>query len=124
MSRETLEHLNITTLIGNTDARGHAWHYRGEEQDEESKHYPGPIPIEDVRRRLFCWTAESRTVAVEVPATVETMTHLDAEGTPLRWAVVPDRQAITRSDTNVVMGNFALGYERHQYSDWHCGRLN
>ena len=61
MSSETLQHLNTNTLIGNTDARGHAWHYRAEEQGAESNHYPGPIPIEDVRRRLFCWTAESRT---------------------------------------------------------------
>ena len=123
MSRETLQDLNINTLIGNTDARGHAWHYRAEEQGTESNHYCGPIPIEDVRRRLFCWTAESRTVAVEIPATIETMTHLDAEGTPLRWAVVPDRQAITRSDTNVVMGIFALGYERHQYGEWLLGTV-
>ena len=123
MSSETLTDLNTSTLIGNTDARGHAWHYRAEEQGEESNHYPGPIPIEDVRRRLFCWTAESRTVAVEIPASVESMTHLDAEGTPLRWAVVPDRQAITRSDTNVVMGIFALGYERHQYGEWLLGTV-
>jgi phage/plasmid-like protein (TIGR03299 family) len=123
MSTETLQHLNTNTLIGNTDARGHAWHYRAEEQGEESNHYPGPIPIEDVRRRLFHWTAESRTVAVEIPAIVETMTHLDAEGTPMRWAVVPDRQAIIRSDTNLVMGIFALGYERHQYGQWLLGTV-
>jgi phage/plasmid-like protein (TIGR03299 family) len=51
------------------------------------------------------------------------MTHLDADGAPLRWAVVPDRQAITRSDTNLVMGIFALGYERHQYSEWLLGTV-
>jgi hypothetical protein len=66
-------YLNINTLIGNTDARGHAWHYRAEDQGEQSNHYPGPIPIEDVRRRLCCWTAQSRPLAVEVPATVESM---------------------------------------------------
>jgi len=115
MSRETLQGLNINTLIDNTDARGHAWHYRAEDQGEQSNHYPGPIPIEDVRGRLFCWTAQSRTFAVEIPATVETMTHLDGEGGPVYWAVVPDRQAITRSDTNAVMGIFAPGYTMHQY---------
>ena len=118
MSRETLQDLNINTLIGNTDARGHAWHYRAEDQGEQSNHYPGPIPIEDVRRRLFCRTAQSRTLAVEIPATVETMTHLDAEGAPVCWAVVPDRQAITRSDTHSVMGIFASGYTMHQYDQW------
>ena len=37
MSRETLQHLNTKTLIGNTDARGTAWHYRAEEQGAETK---------------------------------------------------------------------------------------
>ena len=76
MSKETLQHLNISTLIGNTDARGHAWHYRAEEQGEETNHYPGPIPVGDVERRLFDWQAVSRRVAVEVPTSVVTMTHL------------------------------------------------
>ena len=53
MSRETLQHLNTNTLIGNTDARGTAWHYRAEEQGAETNHYPGPIPVRDVERRLF-----------------------------------------------------------------------
>jgi hypothetical protein len=44
MSRETLKYLNTNTLIGNTAHRGTAWHYRAEEQGEESNHYPGPIP--------------------------------------------------------------------------------
>src|SRR5512132_2160902 len=75
MSKETLRHLNTNTLIGNTDQRGTAWHYRAEEQGEESNHYPGPIPVEDVERRLFHWRAESRPVAVEIPADLDTMTH-------------------------------------------------
>src|SRR4051812_11545629 len=41
MSNETLQHLNTNTLIGNTDARGHAWHYRADEQGGETNHYPG-----------------------------------------------------------------------------------
>lgn len=120
MSSETLQHLNTKTLIGNTDARGHAWHYRAEEQGDESNHYPGPVPIADVERRLFNWHADSRRLAVEVPATVETMTHLATDGTPARWAEVPDKQAITRSDdhSGTVMGIFAPGYVRHQYRDW------
>src|SRR3954447_22101136 len=118
MSRETLTHLNSNTLIGNTVARGHAWHYRAEEQGAESNHCPGPIPIEDVRRRLFSWEAESRPLAVEVPADLESMTHLSPDGTPARWNTVEDRQAICRSDTDMVMGIFAPGYVRHQYSEW------
>ena len=63
MSRETLRHLNTNTLIGNTDARGTAWHYRAEDQGAESNHYAGPIPVGDVERRLFIWLHESRTLS-------------------------------------------------------------
>jgi len=42
------------------------------------------------------------------------MSHLGEEGTPARWTVVPDRQAICRSDdtTGAVMGIFGPGYTR------------
>src|SRR4051812_9736491 len=110
MSQETMQHLNTNTLIGNTVARGHAWHYRAEEQGEETNHYPGPIPVADVQRRLFGWLAASRRVAVELPASVVSMTHLDPAGSPARWAVVEHKQAICRSDTETVMGIFAPGY--------------
>lgn len=118
MSRETLAQLNTNTLIGQTDQRGTAWHYRAEEQGAESNHYPGAIPVEDVQRRLFGWSAESRPVAVEQPADLTSMTYLDAGGQPVRWEPVSGRQAITRSDNDHVMGIFADGYERHQYSEW------
>ncbi len=118
MSKETLAHLNTQTLIGNTDARGNAWHYRADEQGAENNHYAGPVPIADVRRRLFSWTADSRPIAAEIPAGVETMTHLDASGMPARWEIIPDRQAIARSDTGHVMGIFSDGYARHQYDEW------
>jgi phage/plasmid-like protein (TIGR03299 family) len=120
MSNETLQHLNTNTLIGNTDARGHAWHYRAEEQGDETNHYPGPIPVDDVERRLFDWEAVSRRVAVEVPASIVTMSHVASDGSPACWAVVQDKQAICRSDddTGKVMGIFALGYAMHQYREW------
>jgi phage/plasmid-like protein (TIGR03299 family) len=118
MSRETIEYLNTNTLIGNTDNRGTEWHYRAEHQGAESNHYPGPIPLADVQRRLFAWKAASRRIAVENPATVETMTHIDEAGQPACWAVIEDRQAISRSDTNAVMGIFTEGYVRHQYDIW------
>jgi phage/plasmid-like protein (TIGR03299 family) len=120
MSAETLQHLNTHTLIGNTEARGAAWHYRAQEQGEESNHYPGPVPVADIQRRLFHWQAVSRRLAVEVPAEAATMTHLDEASRPARWAVVPGRQAISRSDDadGAVMGVFAPGYAMHQYPQW------
>ncbi len=120
MSKETLHHLNTNILIGNTDHRGHAWHYKADLQGEENNHYPGAIPVEDVVRRLFNWEAESRRVAVEVPADVATMTHLSEGGSPVRWVVMPERQAIARNDvvTGEVMGLFKDGYDMHQYKPW------
>lgn len=120
MSKETLEHLNLHTLIGNTAQRGTAWHYRADLQGDESNHYPGPIPVADVARRLFHWHAQSRRLAVETPATPATMTHLTADGYPVRWAVVADRQAICRSDDlqGAPMGIFKTGYVMHQYEEW------
>jgi phage/plasmid-like protein (TIGR03299 family) len=120
MSRESLTWLNTNTLIGFTEKRGHAWHWRAEEQGDASNHYPGAIPLTDVQDRLFHWQAESRRLAVEVSTDVQSMTHLSADGTPVRWMEVADKQAICRSDDTggAVMGIFGPGYTRHQYSDW------
>lgn len=120
MSAETLQWLNVNTLIGNTDQRGHAWHYRASDQGDEPNHYTGAVPVADIERRLFHWEAESRRVAVEVAAGIDDMTHLDDDGRPVRWAVMSGRQAVKRSDRDdgSVMGLFTTGYERHQYRDW------
>lgn len=118
MSKESMQHLNTNTLIGFTNNRGTAWHYRAEDQGVESNHYEEAIPVDDVKRRLFNWTAESRPIAAQVPSTPELMSHLDDDGLPVRWALIDGRQAITRSDTESVMGIFTAGYERHQYDQW------
>ncbi len=55
MSRESLTWLNRNTLIGFTTKRGTAWHSRARHQGDEPNHYPGPIPVSDVKRRLFGW---------------------------------------------------------------------
>ena len=118
MSHETIQWLNTMTLIGNTDQRGTAWHYRASNQGGESNHYPGPIPVGDVERRLFAWAAVERRVAVEFPATPDTMTHLGEQGEPLRWAVQTDRKAVAPDDAELVMGLFKDGYKIHQYRQW------
>jgi phage/plasmid-like protein (TIGR03299 family) len=53
-----------------------------------------------------------------VPANPASMTRLDQDGRSMRWQTVPDRQAITRSDTHAVLGIFTDGYQRHQYDQW------
>ncbi len=42
MSRESLNWLNTNTLVGFTDKRGTAWHWRAEQHGEQSNHYPEP----------------------------------------------------------------------------------
>lgn len=118
MSRETIEWLNSNVLVGFTDHRGKAWSYRAAYQGTESNHYTGAIPVEDVHRRLFNWTAESRRVAVEIPANFDTMTHLNDDGEPMRWVVQDDRQAMSASDNGDVFGLFKPGYVAHQYGEW------
>jgi phage/plasmid-like protein (TIGR03299 family) len=103
MSLESAEWLNNQTLIGFTDLRGYAWHYAIALQGDEPNHYPGEIPVEDVRRRLFDWKAESRELYIPTQA---------------GFTAVPDRQAIVRSDTEDVLGVFKSGYAPHQYDEW------
>lgn len=104
MSNETLAWLNRNVLIGFTDRRSTAWHYRSSEQGAEPNHYPGPIPVSEVTRRLFHWHAESHPVLV----------HAGSFG--LRR--VPNRQAITTSDTGDVLGIHMDGYGIHQFQNW------
>lgn len=121
MSRETLEWLNTMTLIGHTDRRGEAWHYREALQSGAPNHYGGAIPVDDVHDRLFTWHGVSRRVAVEVPVTeFVDADHYDVEGQPSRWAVIEGRVALGRSDrdTGDIFGVVSTQYTLHQYSDW------
>jgi phage/plasmid-like protein (TIGR03299 family) len=104
MSQETDEWLNRFCLIGMTDKRGRAWHYRESAQGDEPNHYPGFIPVPDVLRRLFSWEA------VEAPV------FLNIGG---EFRQIGDRKAITRSDDPMtVLGIFKEGYVPHSYSKW------
>lgn len=107
MSRETYETLNQLCLIGFTDKRGKAWHYREDAQGDEPNHYPGAIPREDVERRLFDWDA----VVGEITATALLESGVLQTKSPVH-------QAIMRSDTGDILGIFKQGYLVHQYRDW------
>jgi phage/plasmid-like protein (TIGR03299 family) len=110
MSKETALTLNTKTLIGNVAKRGYnAWHYRAELQGAESNHYDGAIPIEDVQRRLFDFTAVEQPVFVGIR---------DEFGNVVRYIEQPDRKAIVRSDNNHVMGLFKESYAIHNYTPW------
>jgi hypothetical protein len=103
VSKETSKWLNTNVLIGVTEKRGHAWHYRAEDQGTEPNHYPGPIPITEVKRRLFAWTAQPARVFVE-----------DRFG--LRPATA--HLGVTASDNGDLLAIHTDEYEIHQYSTW------
>lgn len=124
MTMETLKTLNTMTLIGCTEQRGHnAWHYRADLQGAEPNHYPGPIPVEDITRRLFNWQPLKVPAMAMVPCDIDDprMTGIDENGAPYRLVAAPGRVMIMRSDNDFVLGAFKDGYEPHEYNEWLIG---
>lgn len=111
MSRETSKWLNNYQLIGFETKRGKAWHYRADDQGSESNHYPGAIPLEDVRRRLFFWEPVSATLRAKAEI-------LTPDGVTILDVVDNSRQVIIRPDTQSVLGVFKAGYKIHGYEEW------
>lgn len=118
MSAETMEWLNSNILVGYTDERGHAWHYRADLQGSEPNHYKGAVPTDDILRRLFSWKAISAPVFIRVPATLDDATGVDDDGNPYKFIQAGNRQAILRDDTLDLMEIFKDGYRSHQYGEW------
>ena len=104
MSRETAEWLNTMTLVGYTDERGHAWHYRLDLQGIESNHYSKAIPVDDVLRRLFNFRVEEQPIFIRKDSG--------------EYVMVDGRKAMVRDDNNTVLGLFKSGYQGHQYQEW------
>jgi phage/plasmid-like protein (TIGR03299 family) len=98
MSMETREWLSNNTLIGFTEKRGNAWHYR----QGDNNHYVGAVPVDDVLKRLFSWS----------PVKV-------AEQWTYEGKLVTGKDVvILRSDTGAKMGTFTDGYQAHPYPEW------
>lgn len=110
MSRETMQWLNTMTLIGFTEKRGKAWHYKATVQGEESNHYEQAVPIEDVHRRLFNWKA------VEVPASVQVRGYLITD--PDKKFIVRPVGSLGDGDTGAILSMFSEGYQIHPYDEW------
>lgn len=102
MSRETSSWLNQNTLIGFTEKRGKAWHFRASDQGVEPNHYIGAIPVADVVRRLFSWNV------ISVPMFIQT---------PLGMMPVDNRQVMVRDTDYAVYGVFKDGYTSHPYRE-------
>lgn len=121
MSRETSTWLHDNSLIGDTEKMGSAWWMRqGVDSQGRPNHFTGPVPVEEVLNRLFPVEHDvtPRRVAVEVPATLDTMTHLAEDGSPMRWAIQDDKRGMHRNNSDTVHGIFSESYQPHQYREW------
>ncbi|MGW4240958.1 DUF932 domain-containing protein [Nocardia sp. NPDC004722] len=120
MSRETMEWLNTNILIGMTEKRGTAWHYKATMQGEEPNHYPGFIPVDHIIRRLFNFEAKSGVSAFAAPSTIDgEWNWIGPDGQPYSIHLTQTgRQTIYHSETKYDFGVFKAGYEPHQYQEW------
>lgn len=107
MSRETIQWLNENTLIGFSDKRGKAWHYR----QGTDNHYTGAVPVEDVRKRLFDWHAVEQPVLVG-----ETVG--DEDSLILPGPVADGYKAWVHPKTGDVLGVHKATRALHQYDEW------
>lgn len=118
MSQETVLDLQRRFLIG---MGVRAWHKKAAMQEAlglEPNHYPGPIPIEDVERRLFSWEAAEGDVC-------STATTMDEHGVTSFTITDPNRKTMLRppgalgpEDAGAILGVFMSGYQGHQYKEW------
>lgn len=98
MSNETSQWLNTNTLIGFTEKRGKAWHWRS----GYDNHYDGAIPAQDVQKRLFDWE----------PVKVQTSYKTGGD-----W--VPTGEYIyVRSDTKEKICATTDTHNAHGYREW------
>jgi phage/plasmid-like protein (TIGR03299 family) len=114
MSAETVVWLNTMTLQGFTDKRGNAWHYQPEAQGDEPNHYPGAIPVADVRRRLFYWQAAEGDVTSTVLTEDGVTTYTDES----RKAIIRPARTFGQDDPGAILGVFKSGYRGHAYARW------
>lgn len=82
--------------------------------------FPGAIPIEEINKRLFHWTAEEAPLSMRVPCDDLTIaTGMDDAGHYFRNVAASEYKAIYRSDDPSVIFNVTKqGYQRHQYGEW------
>lgn len=123
MGMETTEWYNTQILVGFADKRGKAWHYKKEAQGEESNHYDGAIPVEDIQRRLFNFEGISCPVFFQVPCELDEATGIDDAGNPYKMVQATDRQAMVHGRDHNLFNIFKDGYKPHQFNEWLVGGL-
>lgn len=128
MSKETMEDLQTNTLIGMVSERGHAWHRRDDLRRLpdgtllEDNHYPGMIPVADVKRRLFDWQPEHLPVAYLRPlpeAPTGGFVNAVVQFNGAFYEVLPTQRSlhgVIRSDNDYDMGIFSASAHHSPYS--------
>lgn len=106
MGTETQTWRNQYCLIGRVSERGKAWHYDESLQGDEGNHYDGFIPVEDVRRRLFNWTADKQPLY-----------RMEMSEDGVGPVEIPNRFGLFRSDTGDCLNVVTSSYVEHQYDD-------
>lgn len=113
MSAETIEWLQNNTRIGFTEKRGNAWHAARGVDGPAKNHFPGAIPVEEVRN-LMAYPLGKGEITVTV---------MDLDGVH----VIPHetQTAVVRLDTGDVFGIFSReGYKIHQPEEWLVDNLD
>jgi phage/plasmid-like protein (TIGR03299 family) len=123
MSKETQEWLNTMTLKGYAETDGHAWHDDPALRAElgvADNHYPGPIPVADVIRRLFNWEPLEGNLVTTAVTDAGTYTWTDET----RKTIIRPAGALGADDTGGILGIGKLTYLPHSYSGWLLGGLS
>lgn len=100
MSAETIEWLNENVLVGFTETEGKAWH-ANESEASKRNHFTGAVPEERVRDLLG------------FPIVSEPLAHFAGD----RIIEDPTRQAIYRTDSDVMLGVVGESYTVHPYNE-------
>lgn len=130
MSRETLDWLNNNTLVGfTTDKEKWAagWgtfkndHFAAWWQREGyTGGFEGPVPIEEVQRRLFFWEPIEAPLFTRMEVDITEAQDIDPDtGLGFLDVEVVGKKAIIRPDTQDVLGIFGENtYKVHGYTEW------
>lgn len=116
MSMMSIDYLNQNVLVDET-RHGKAWHFDPQAQGDEPNHYQGPIPIEDVERRLFPW----EPIGLDIRMVIPDGTSIDPEIASRMvddGFLIPDSKVWVRSDNFEVMGIHGTDYVGHSYRKW------
>lgn len=102
MTKEDLKELAVNSLIGFTNKRGTAWHWR----EDVDNHFEGAVPRERALE-LLSYPLEEGLITATV-LTEEGVISIDDA----------TRKAIVRTDTGALLGVFKQGYKIHQPAEW------